>query len=379
MSALRKAVLASLSEGRVHARARARARAPRAAESRATKGRRKDQDALSAYVHLPFCRRKCFYCDFPVVALGKESSGTTQFESYVNVLCKEIRSYAAVDGRRREEEAVAGEPLKTVFFGGGTPSLIPPAELERVLATIEETFGIDSNAEISMEADPGTFDRQKLSDFVGLGVNRLSMGVQSFDSKLLELCGRSHSLEDVYQAIEDMHAVSPPSWSMDLMFGLPHQNRETWQNTLEQAIEAEPDHISCYDLQIEDGTPFAKWYDVGLKPLPEEDTGAEFFKLASEALSRSGYLHYEISNYAKKGHESKHNITYWHNKPFYAFGGLGLRFLLLIFFIFPFTSNAQTNNCFLIHFSFHQVWVLQATCTRQGFSVHAKCVNTRPG
>ena len=114
-----------------------------------------------------------------------------------------------------------------------------------------------------------------------------------------------------------------------------------------------------------------KWYDVGLKPLPEEDTGAEFFKLATEKLASSGYLHYEISNYAKKGHESKHNITYWHNKPFYAFGG---RFLLLIFFIFPFTSNAQTNNCFLIHFSFHQVVAMSARCSMEASAgVSVRC------
>ena len=286
----------------------------------------KDEEAASAYVHLPFCKKKCFYCDFPVVATGMNtapgSEAASRFDRYVDKLVKEMKAYKGLENCQDEDDRKTKtvRPLKTVFFGGGTPSLIAPAQLERILDTLRDIFGIDAQAEVSMEADPGTFDRKKLRDFTNLGINRISMGVQSFDSKLLELCGRSHNLAEVYQAIDDMHAVSPPSWSIDLMFGLPHQTLETWDHTLGEAIKADPHHVSCYDLQIEDSTPFARWYEVGMKPLPDEETGAKFFKLASERLREKDFLHYEISNYAKAGHECKHNQAYWHNDPFYAFG-----------------------------------------------------------
>jgi len=286
---------------------------------------RVDPKALSAYVHLPFCRRKCWYCDFPVVALGSSEASRPPEEpsphiaNYVNVLRQEMLAYRGGDRGDRSGRAPCS-PLKTVFFGGGTPSLTPPSQLERVLETIDEVFGIAPDCEISIEADPGTFDRQKLRDFTSLGVTRVSMGVQSFDQRLLELCGRSHSVRDVYQAIEDMHAVGPGSWSLDLMFGLPHQTLDIWHASLSEAMKADPDHVSCYDLQIETGTPFAKWYEVGEAPLPEESLGADFFTAASQRLRAAGYRHYELSNYAKDGHESRHNLTYWHNEPFYAFG-----------------------------------------------------------
>jgi oxygen-independent coproporphyrinogen-3 oxidase len=289
---------------------------------------KKDEDAASAYVHLPFCKKKCFYCDFPVVATGKDtapgSEAASRFDRYVDKLIKEMQAYQVKSSEKEEKESSSNDnlrrPLKTVFFGGGTPSLIPPAQLERILDSLRDIFGIDADAEVSMEADPGTFDRQKLRDFSSLGINRISMGVQSFDSKLLEVCGRSHNVVEVYQAIDDMHAVSPPSWSIDLMFGLPHQTLQTWEHTLGEAIKADPHHVSCYDLQIEESTPFARWYEVGAKPLPDEETGADFFKMASERLGAADFLHYEISNYAKAGHECKHNRAYWHNDPFYAFG-----------------------------------------------------------
>ncbi|QDZ20905.1 oxygen-independent coproporphyrinogen III oxidase [Chloropicon primus] len=281
----------------------------------------KDPGARSAYVHLPFCKRKCFYCDFPVVALGSEATGTEAeppiFESYVNLLEREVGRYAS-DAARGSS---GGKKLDTVFFGGGTPSLIPPRQLERVLRRLDDTFGIEwEGAEISMECDPGTFDRRRLRDYIDLGVNRISMGVQSFDDRLLELCGRSHTLREVYQAIDDLHAASPASWSIDLMFGLPHQSLRAWEKTLDEAVAAEPSHVSCYDLQVEEATPFARWYEVGMAPLPDEDTSAEFFKMASRRLGSEGYSHYEISNYAREGHECRHNMAYWRNSPFYAFG-----------------------------------------------------------
>ncbi len=293
-------------------------RAASSASAPATKLRvRNEEDsevAAAAYVHLPFCNKKCFYCDFPVVALGEttpDDARDAHFEGYVGLLLDEI----AAQPRARPEV-----PLRSVFFGGGTPSLIPPALLARVVDALDAKFGIAPDAEVSMEADPGTFDRQKLSAFARLGVNRFSVGVQSFDETLLAACGRSHNLADVYRAIEDMHHVGPASWSLDLMFGLPHQTPEVWESTLAEAIAADPPHVSCYDLQIEAGTPFDRWYEVGRAPLPAEDAGASLFRLASSLLTGAGYYHYEISNYAREGHECRHNYAYWHNRPFYGFG-----------------------------------------------------------
>lgn len=273
-----------------------------------------DPAARSAYVHLPFCRRKCFYCDFPVVALGE---GATElrvqepeiYGRYVSTLLREMEHYGG------------GGKLRTVFFGGGTPSLIPPRHLERVLGRLDDAFGIDwGNAEISMECDPGTFDLQRLVEYRSLGVNRVSVGVQSFDGRLLELCGRSHGEGDVLRALDDVRAAGFDSWSLDLMFGLPHQTAESWAETLEMAVAADPDHVSCYDLQLEDSTPFARWYTEGEGPLPSEPLAADLFRMASRELQGAGYSHYEISNYAREGHECRHNLAYWRDDPFYAFG-----------------------------------------------------------
>ena len=275
-----------------------------------------DPSARSAYVHLPFCKRKCFYCDFPVVALGKAASAESPppaYENYVNLLSREVRSYAS---------QAEGAPLETVFFGGGTPSLIPPPQLERILTCLDSVFGLAPNAEISMECDPGTFDQRKLQEFADLGVNRVSLGVQSFDSKLLEACGRSHTLAEVYKAIEDVHGVTGlRSWSLDLMHGLPHQTPEVWEATLEETLRAMPPHVSCYDLQVEENTPFDRWYQVGNKPLPDEDEGALLFAMASDRLGGSGYDHYEICSFAKGSeHRCVHNLGYWRNDAFYGFG-----------------------------------------------------------
>ena len=172
---------------------------------------------------------------------------------------------------------------------------------------------------MSMEADPGTFDRGKLSQFLSLGVNRISLGVQAFDDVTLQLCGRSHTLEDVWQAIRDIQSSDVPSWSLDLISGLPHASLESWQKSLEMAIECRPDHLSVYDLQIEEGTLFGRRYRPETSPLPSNDLSAEMYILASKLLRKAGYEHYEISNYARDGHRCRHNMTYWTHRPFYGF------------------------------------------------------------
>ncbi|KAM3704099.1 hypothetical protein ACJW31_04G150000 [Castanea mollissima] len=270
----------------------------------------------SAYIHLPFCRKRCHYCDFPIVALGSSSNQTNDDDprilNYVQLLCREINA--------TKLESNGNPPLKTVFFGGGTPSLVPPRLVSSVLEVLRLKFGLSSNTEISMEMDPGTFDSKKLKELIGMGVNRVSLGVQAFQQDLLKACGRAHGLEEVYEAIEIVGSCGVENWSMDLISSLPNQTPEMWEESLRLTVEAQPTHVSVYDLQVEQGTKFGILYTPGEFPLPSETQSADFYKMASRMLSDAGYNHYEISSYCKSGFECKHNLTYWKNKPFYGFG-----------------------------------------------------------
>ncbi|MEO0541055.1 MAG: radical SAM family heme chaperone HemW [Cyanobacteria bacterium P01_A01_bin.105] len=265
----------------------------------------------SAYVHIPFCRRRCFYCDFPISVIGNRQRGETSgtISLYVERLCEEIRATSPL-----------GPALTTVFFGGGTPSLLSVPQLEQILSTLEQRFGLAADAEISMEMDPGTFDLAHIQGYCALGVNRISLGVQAFDDDLLEQCGRFHRLADVHRAVDDMHRSMVPSWSLDLISGLPHQTLAHWQEALGNAIATQPHHLSIYDLTIEPQTPFGKQYQPGEQPLPTETATVDMYRLAQQTLTAAGYDHYEISNYAKPGHQCRHNRTYWENRPFYGFG-----------------------------------------------------------
>ena len=265
----------------------------------------------SAYVHIPFCRRRCYYCDFPVKVVGDRQHGdnSSTIARYVEVLLREI----AITPSR-------GEPLETVFFGGGTPSLLSVRQVERILDALDRQFGIGTGAEISIEMDPGTFDREKLAGVRAAGANRISMGVQAFDDNLLKLCGRSHLVDDIFAAVELIRQVGVPDWSIDLISGLPKQTPEMWLASLEAAIAISPTHISCYDLIVEPRTAFDRYYQAGVSPLPSEETAARMYRLASETLAAAGYEHYEISNYAKSGYQCRHNRVYWENRPYYGFG-----------------------------------------------------------
>jgi putative oxygen-independent coproporphyrinogen III oxidase len=265
----------------------------------------------SAYVHIPFCRRRCFYCDFPIAVVGDrkrgENSGT--IDHYIATLCREIAVTPAL-----------GQPLQTVFFGGGTPSLLSVSQLEQVLTALDQRFGIAAGAEISMEMDPGTFDLAHLQGYLALGVNRISLGVQAFDDALLQACGRTHSAAEVYQSLDWLVQTGVASWSLDLISGLPHQTVMGWQAGLERAIALHPPHISIYDLTVEPQTVFAHRYEAGAAPLPTDQQTANMYRLAQQQLTASGYQHYEISNYARPGHQCRHNRTYWENRSYYGFG-----------------------------------------------------------
>jgi putative oxygen-independent coproporphyrinogen III oxidase len=265
----------------------------------------------AAYIHIPFCRRRCYYCDFPVFVLGDRKNGTNSgnIHIYLDVLSREIAT-----------QTNYGAPLRTIFFGGGTPSLLTPAQIGEILAQLAAKFGIASGAEISMEIDPGTFDRSQLAGYLWAGVNRVSMGVQAFQDELLQLSGRSHTVADIYAAVDIMHQTDLTNWSLDLISGLPKQTPDDWADSLDRSISLAPQHISCYDLIVEPQTPFAKQYQPGDRPLPSDEATAQMYRTAQSMLTAAGYQHYEICNYARPKSECQHNLTYWRNLPYYAFG-----------------------------------------------------------
>ena len=266
---------------------------------------------MSAYVHIPFCRQRCYYCDFPISVVGNALNGRNSgtIAHYINVLCQEIQNTPATV-----------HPLETVFLGGGTPSLLSVGQLARILTTLDQQFGIASTAEISMEIDPGTFDLAQVQGYKAAGVNRVSLGVQAFQPELLQVCGRSHTVTEIYTAIDLLRQTGFENISLDLISGLPHQTLAQWQDSLEQAIALAPRHLSCYDLTVEPTTPFSRQYKPGMAPLPSDETTAEMYRTAQRLLTGAGYTHYEISNYAKPGYQCRHNRVYWETRPFYGFG-----------------------------------------------------------
>ena len=265
----------------------------------------------SAYVHIPFCRRRCFYCDFPVFVVGDRLRGETSgtISQYVELLCQEIAMTPDL-----------GQPLVTIFFGGGTPSLLSAEQLQHILTALDRRFGISPRAEISQEMDPGTFDLAHIQGYRHAGVNRVSCGVQAFQEDLLQICGRSHSVSDIFSAVDLIQQVQVPEFSLDLISGLPHQTLDRWQESLEKAIAIAPTHISIYDLTIESGTAFGRYYKPGDQPLPTDETTVKMYQMAQQILTDALYEHYEISNYAKPGHQCQHNRVYWENRPYYGFG-----------------------------------------------------------
>ena len=272
----------------------------------------------SAYLHIPFCRRRCFYCDFPVSVVGdayggrnprKNSDDSGTIQEYVAALCEEISLTSGFC-----------QSLRTVFFGGGTPSLLSVSQLSRILEALDRQIGIATEAEISMEIDPGTFSLEQLQGYKAAGVNRVSLGVQAFQDELLQVCGRSHRVADIYEAVDLVQKAEIANFSLDLISGLPHQSLEQWQLSLAAAVAIAPAHLSCYDLVVEPVTAFGRYFQAGIEPLPADETAAQMYRLAQQILTDAGYEHYEISNYARPGYQCRHNRVYWENLPYYGFG-----------------------------------------------------------
>ena len=283
----------------------------------------------SIYIHIPFCKHRCAYCDFNTYA-GQEDS----IPSYIQALINEIEFI----GHRAEQTNI-----HTVFFGGGTPSLLSASQFDSILWALRSAFTLTADAEISIEANPGTISLEKLNAIRKSGINRISFGVQSANTEELRMLERIHDFFTVIEAVSTARKAGFDNLNLDLIYGLPEQTLASWQTTLQRIVDLHPEHISAYALTLEHGTPFGRWSSKGLLPLPDPDLAAEMYEYAEEFLESNGYVHYEISNWAKKNkdegermkyeansnssfilHNSsfvcRHNLQYWHSLPYLAFG-----------------------------------------------------------
>lgn len=268
-------------------------------------------ETASLYLHIPFCHTRCHYCDFNTYA-----NILPLREPYVRALLTEI----ALAGKLAEDTDGALRCVRTIFFGGGTPSLLSVTQISRLLDACHAHFAVNTDAEITLEANPGTLSREQLVGLRRAGINRLSMGAQSFDAQLLNTLGRIHTPEEITQAVEYAREAGFESINVDFMFGLPGQTMHHWEETLEKALALHPDHFSLYALIIEEGTPFYSWAQEGRITPGDEDLCADMYEYADDLLHAAGYENYEISNWALPGHQSRHNLTYWRNLPYIGMG-----------------------------------------------------------
>ncbi|MCH2513085.1 MAG: radical SAM family heme chaperone HemW [Dehalococcoidia bacterium] len=261
---------------------------------------------MGLYVHVPFCKTKCPYCDFNTYQ-GIENL----MEPFLPALTTEVECWG---------ETLDHPAVKSVFFGGGTPSYLPPGYIEKILASIQESFKVDPAAEITIEANPGDLDEAACAGILAQGVNRLSIGVQSLDNGLLNLLGRRHQASEAVQAFEAARQAGFDNVNLDLMYGLPNQSMDQWRQTLDALAELAPEHISLYALTLEEGTPMHRWAEEGKIPEPDPDLAADMYLYARESLASAGYHHYEISNWSLPGRACEHNVVYWENGPYLGVG-----------------------------------------------------------
>lgn len=266
---------------------------------------RQGKPALGLYIHIPFCKAKCAYCDFYSLAHSEE-----KMDAYMAALLRHLEEVAP---------RAAGMQVDTVYFGGGTPSYLGAARLCRILQTVLRRYDVARDAEITLEANPDSAgDWKELRKLRRAGFNRLSLGVQSTDDALLRRIGRVHTYEQVQQAVMAARKAKFTNLSLDLIYGLPGQTMEDWQRTLADAVALGPEHLSCYGLKLEEGTPL--WQQRQTLTLPDDDVQADMYLYTVAALGEMGYEQYEISNFAKSGKESRHNLKYWRMEEYAGFG-----------------------------------------------------------
>jgi len=261
-------------------------------------------EKLGLYIHVPFCLKKCLYCDF----CSFPSYTEEVMDAYVKRLKSDIERYSKV----------FNGTVDTVYFGGGTPTLLKERHFDSIFETIDKHYAIDEGAEISCECNPATVDREYLKSINKIGINRLSIGLQSANDAELRALGRAHSFADFQKTYEDARAAGFDNLSVDLMYGIPEQTVTSFEHTLAKVCELSPEHISAYLLKIEDGTPFGKTRET--LSLPSEDDECDMYELCTKMLSENGYAKYEISNFARPGFESRHNIKYWMGDDYLGFG-----------------------------------------------------------
>ena len=275
----------------------------------------KIKTVLSVYIHVPFCVCRCLYCDFITYA-GQQA----WLPAYVEAAIKEVHLLGS-------SRAKTDEPAQTVYFGGGTPSLLSIGQVKALLTAVERSFLLAENAEITLEANPGTLTLDYLRELRAIGVNRLSLGVQSFSDAELAQLGRIHTREEALQSILWAKQAGFENLSLDLIFGLPKQSLKAWEYNLQEAIKIHPEHLSLYNLIVEDGTPLAKQIANGEIPAPDDDVAADMYELTMDFLTSAGYEQYEISSWATSPEfESRHNKAYWQMTPYLGVGAAAAGF-----------------------------------------------------
>lgn len=261
--------------------------------------------AAGIYLHIPFCKSRCSYCDF---ATDVWRSGEA-VQRYVDALCREIAGFSD-----------ASRVVDTIYFGGGTPSLLEPGQVEAILETLRRTFEITANSEVTLEMNPATVTSEKLYAYLDLGINRASFGVQTFNDRDLKLLARGHDSNDARTTFKLLRKTGFGNISFDLIAGLPGQTLEDWSKNLDEALSMEPEHLSLYLLEIHEGTPLAEQLRTHRRPLPDDELAAEMYEFMIDRLAAAGYIQYEISNFSKPGFESRHNNKYWRLDPVLGFG-----------------------------------------------------------
>ncbi|MGI9036534.1 MAG: radical SAM family heme chaperone HemW [Pyrinomonadaceae bacterium] len=261
------------------------------------------------YLHIPFCKSRCSYCDFATDVFKNAET----VERYVNALAQEISDFKFQNPDFKFQ-------IDTIYFGGGTPSLLAPRQLEKILNALDKKFSVSAHSEITLEMNPATINLKTARQYRNLGVNRASFGAQTFDDAELKRLGRRHTASDVRETIELLRAADFQNVSFDLIAGLPRQTLKDWERNLTEALKLKPEHLSLYLLEIHEGTPLAEQIRSHRQPAPDEDLTAEMYELMIEKTAENGYAQYEISNFSLSGFESRHNSKYWLCEPVFAFG-----------------------------------------------------------